>query len=417
MNKKIMSLLTVLLLFVLVACRSTNSKQTSVLSEPVATSAPIEDTFVIELIFGNERVTETIVFNEEETTLFNVIDVVFDITYDESNFGPMITSIKTKDGDFTLESQDGAFIAIYINDEQALTGVHEIIVAKDQTYSFVFEWYDQSKQISFIIDQFIDHHLTNYIHDDSIDMNIVVLLAHLGLLDDYLTLNDVLEYFIELDTNNVSELYKAMVIISAFNGDMTNVHGLNLVEKLISINDTSKYSAPYALIGLNTGVHDEDISNYESALIESMTTTNKPSKDVGLDMSGITLAALSPYKNDEAVKAVIDEYIAFLEDTINEFGGIRDEHWDMNENASSIAQVIIGLIAVDVNESSDLLTRDNSLITRLLDYANVDGSFNWTLDDDRADLAFSTPQAVLALTLYQKYSETNEPVIFYKFSE
>lgn len=293
-----------------------------------------------------------------------------------------------------------------------MVGVNEIYVKKDHTYRLALEWWDQDAHIAYIINRFIDQHAATYVNDQMLDIHVVIALAHLGLLEDYISLEEALADYSSIDSDNmsVSELYKAILTIHALGGDVSN-----FVRLLVELNDTEKYSAPYALIGLNCGHHGVDVSSYESELLETLIGTNMPSQALGLDLSGITLAALSPYIEREDVSAVIQDYLMFLENNLNEFGGIRDEHFD--ENASSLAQLIIGLIAIDVNRLSNVLTNENAnLIHRLLDFSNDDGTFYWSLDSDHPDLSFSTPQAFLALVLYQKYIEQEQAIRFYDFS-
>lgn len=394
MNKKIMSLLMVLFVFVLAACNGP-SKQAK-----------------IELVLGFQVVTEIVDVKDETRTLFDVLQDRFDITYKSYDFGPMLESISTKEGRFTIEAPEGSFIAFYVNGEPSMVGVNEIYVKKDHTYRLALEWWDQDAHIAYIINRFIDQHAATYVNDQMLDIHVVIALAHLGLLEDYISLEEALADYSSIDSDNmsVSELYKAILTIHALGGDVSN-----FVRLLVERNDTKKYSAPYALIGLNCGHHGVDVSAYESELLETLIGTNMPSQALGLDLSGITLAALSPYIEREDVSAVIQDYLMFLENNLNEFGGIRDEHFD--ENASSLAQLIIGLIAIDVNRLSNVLTNENAnLIHRLLDFSNDDGTFYWSLDSDHPDLSFSTPQAFLALVLYQKYIEQEQAIRFYDFS-
>ncbi|HEY8435586.1 MAG TPA: DUF4430 domain-containing protein [Haloplasmataceae bacterium] len=411
MNKKIMSLLMVLFVFVLAACNGPSDETSMSTSEPVSTKQA-----KIELVLGFQVVTEIVDVKDETRTLFDVLQDRFDITYKSYDFGPMLESISTKEGRFTIEAPEGSFIAFYVNGEPSMVGVNEIYVKKDHTYRLALEWWDQDAHIAYIINRFIDQHAATYVNDQMLDIHVVIALAHLGLLEDYISLEEALADYSSIDSDNisVSELYKAILTIHALGGDVSS-----FVRLLVERNDTKKYSAPYALIGLNCGHHGVDVSAYESELLETLIGTNMPSQALGLDLSGITLAALSPYIEREDVSAVIQDYLMFLENNLNEFGGIRDEHFD--ENASSLAQLIIGLIAIDVNRLSNVLTNENAnlihrLIHRLLDFSNDDGTFYWSLDSDHPDLSFSTPQAFLALVLYQKYIEQEQAIRFYDFS-
>ncbi len=95
-----------------------------------------------------------------------------------------------------------------------------------------------------------------------------------------------------------------------------------------------------------------------------------------------------------------------------------DTTYPGTENAASISQVIMGLIANDIDPTGvDYTKGDNNLITRLLEYQTDTGSYDWAFDDEYTeDLAFSTPQAFLALVVYQTYANTYAPVNPYDFN-
>ena len=73
-----------------------------------------------------------------------------------------------------------------------------------------------------------------------------------------------------------------------------------------------------------------------------------------------------------------------------------------------MSQVIMGLIANNIDPTGDDYTKGtNNLISRLTEFQTDTGSFYWVLGDDvTEDLSFSTPQAFLALVVYQQYSNT-----------
>ena len=116
---------------------------------------------------------------------------------------------------------------------------------------------------------------------------------------------------------------------------------------------------------------------------------------------------------------MITEFATWIQNDQLPSGGIetRDMGWGSSENAASISQVIIGLVANGIDPRGVNYTQGtNNLITRLLDFQHPTGSFDWTLTDAvDEDLAFSTPQAFLALVVYQEYANTMSAVNPYSF--
>ena len=83
-----------------------------------------------------------------------------------------------------------------------------------------------------------------------------------------------------------------------------------------------------------------------------------------------------------------------------------------------MSQVILGLLANGIDPTgTDYTKGTNNLISRLLDFGTETGSFDYVLDDELTeDLAFSTPQAFLALVTYQVFANTYSAVNPYDFN-
>ncbi len=125
------------------------------------------------------------------------------------------------------------------------------------------------------------------------------------------------------------------------------------------------------------------------------------------------------------VDSLIEEYTTWISTSQLDSGGVmtRDVVWGETtypgtENASSISQIILGLIANGIDPTGiDYTKGTNNLISRLLEFGTETGSFDYVMGDELTeDLAFSTPQAFLALVAYQVYSNTYNAVNPYDFN-
>lgn len=212
----------------------------------------------------------------------------------------------------------------------------------------------------------------------------------------------------------VTDLEKNILVLSAAGYDASNVSGINLINLLTNHDrlETQGNNGPaYALLAL-------DSKNYQIAANAKWNRANlvdyvlnvqldngawslygdTPSTDV----TGIAMAALSPYREQTDVQAAIDKAVAWLSSNQYKTGGFSEE-FNGGESSESIAQVIIGLTAVGVDPAGAQFTKsDTNLIKRLLDFQNKDGGFSHLITDNESS-PISSSQAFLALTAYQNY--------------
>lgn len=264
------------------------------------------------------------------------------------------------------------------------------------------------------IDEIISSYLENHASDDLNNYVNITILSHLGKLDEFISVerfNENINASSIEEITSIGNAYKYSIILSAFDQDLSSFDGVSLVEKTASLNEIGKYQSLYGLMALNNykGEKSESVQAYFDALIEDLTKVNTP-KVATPDLGGTTLIALAPYYQNDDVKAVIDEYVNWISEEVQlENGAIPDTY--MGENAATIAQVIMGLVANNIDPRSEEFTKgDNDLITALLEYALDDGSFKYQMENDSSDLMFSTPQAVLALVVYQQFVKLNQAV-------
>ncbi len=359
--------------------------------------------------------SETVGYNDDfDGTLFDLLDQNFLVGYTDSEWGKYIYSI-----DY-LTPKTGAYIAFYKNGAMSLVGIDSTLFEDGDVFSFEVTWWDmQEKAVDDAIYLFLDAYGDFYVSETSIDYNVISALALLGVVDEYVTLEEVQALVDEMTLTTVNDYFKAVMMLQAVNGDTDS-----LISDLNSIVAVGPYGqTAYGLLALDSYNHSIDYSSFISSALNDLTTTTP--YDLGLDAGGISLVSLSNYSEEPGIQAIIDEYATWISTSQLASGGVqtRDITWGDTtypgtENAASISQVILGLIANDINPTSvDYTKTENNLISRLLEYQTATNSFDYVLDDDIAeDLMFSSPQAFLALVTYQTYVNSYEAVNPYNFN-
>lgn len=334
-------------------------------------------------------------------SLFDLLDTSFDITAFDTDYGKMITAFEH------LSPLNGAYIAFYKNGEMSFVGVDSATFTDGDAFHFSVEFWDTlEQQVEDSIALFLDHMVGQYINttdgEEVLNYNVVTALGLLGELDMYVDDAFIASYVSNMNLVTANDYFKAIALLNAANLDSSGI-----VDGLIDIAQTGSYGATgRQLIALNSIETDSDFSAFETAALEYY-SLNTP-YDAGLDSGGIDVMALSKYDDDPSVSALIDDYVTWIQTDQLDNGGLmtRDLGWGSSFNAASMAQVVMALIANGENPTSDdFTTNDHHLIDALLMFQTDTGSFDWDLEDDvEEDLMFSTPQAFLALVMYQTYS-------------
>ncbi|QMS85443.1 DUF4430 domain-containing protein [Candidatus Xianfuyuplasma coldseepsis] len=350
---------------------------------------------------GHETAIVLAFNDDQDITLKAVAKGFFNADITESEYGAFVNTMN----DMNLPY--GSYIAIYENDEPSSVGIDDLVIDDGDVFEFRVVWWDVIQyEVYETLHLFIDNHLDDYISTSYIDYN--VFLGCQGLCDDVLTDEEIELYLNGLTLSTTQDYFKAMMIANHLEND-----------SLLQTYQTALYSnastGPYGqtamtMIALDHTNPDFDYSTFiDDAMVYFASTTPY---DEGLDTGGLDLVALSPYLDSQATQDLVDAYVTWIQSEQLPSGGIktRDVMWNDTtypgtENAASISQVIIGLIAVGVDPTGDELTVGfNNLITRLLEFHLDDGSFDWDLTDEiENDLLFSTPQAFLALSTYYHY--------------
>src|SRR5690606_38091787 len=119
--------------------------------------------------------------------------------------------------------------------------------------------------------------------------------------------------------------------------------------------------------------------------------------------------ALAPYTTIEGVDTQVEAMTSYIKENLTEDGV---SSWG-SANSASTASVIFGLIAHAIDpRSEEYQTVGVDLIEALLTY-ELNGAFKWTLDQEEADMMFSTPQVFAALVAYKVYRDVYLKPAFY----
>ena len=359
--------------------------------------------------------SETIGYNDDFTgNLFNILDDNFTVGYSESEWGKFIYSLDH------LYPKTGAYIAFSKNGEMSNVGVELSTFDDGDILEFEVMWWDDAqKAVDDSIQLFLLNHASDYVNSTTVDYNVISALYLLGLVDDFVTVTEVETLVNEATLTTVNDYFKAIIKLQSI-----EMNTDDLATELNEIVAVGPYGqTAYGLLALDSGNHTVDYSAYITNALSDLGTTSP--FDLGLDSGGISLVALSNYTEETGVTDLIAEYTTWISTSQLDSGGLqpRDTVWGETvypgtENAASISQVILGLVANGVDPTgTDYTKTDNNLITRLLEYQTDTGSFDWAFGDDiTEDLMFSTPQAFLALVVYQTYANTYSAVNPYNFN-
>jgi len=342
-----------------------------------------------------------------EFTLMDTIRNAYDVDYTETDYGTMINTIND------MEVPYGAYIAISENEEMSMVGVDDIIVEDGDIFEFSVQWWDTTQEAVYdALMLFMDNQLDTYLTTDFIDYN--VLLGCQDLCDGYpiydaIQNDSVLETYLDgLTQTTVQDYFKAIMIANTMSD---SVYSNTLITALNSMVVTGPYGQTgLGLLALDSYDHSEDYSSYVLSALSTLQTTTPYAE--GIDAGGMSVVALANYRDEPGIQALIDEYINWIVDIQLPSGGVttRDITWGDTvypgtENAASISQVILALVANGLDPASgDFVQGDTNMVLRLLDFQLEDGSFDWDLTDEVLnDPAFSTPQAFLALASYYQF--------------
>ena len=197
-----------------------------------------------------------------------------------------------------------------------------------------------------------------------------------------------------LHDKKYTEYSRMVLAMTAIGKDPTNIGGYNLLMPLADYDKVvwQGVNGPiWALLALNSKDYSIPQNNAvkkqatKEMYLEYILDNQKP--DGGWSMSGdssdidltaMAIMALSHYKDDNTVSFAIDRGLNCLSDNQSEDGGFKNGG---NENAESVAQVIIALCELGISpEDARFQKNGNSIIDNLLKYS-VNGGFKHLITD------------------------------------
>jgi hypothetical protein len=426
-----------------------------------------EETASITLVIEGETTeTHTIEFDEvTDTNLFELITSELDVTYDTTDYGPMITAIES------ISATEDYYIGFYKNDAFAQEGVNTISFEDGDTFTFKRE------------------EILDYVTFEIVGMEIETVFASINNHDDLLSVLESavdVEYidtdygpqllsvddltasegnYIHISKNGVAasegigtiEYAEGDVFtfslewwdIKAYMLDTFTTFETNYIDSYL---DTYNYYVLSALNVLDTidqytidapAYDDEgdgsshikyilaaqalsiDTTTAETNLLENATIDHLYSGSLmslvlddnafqtqfltavddanltTLDLDTLSLVLLALNKRD------IDTYNETIIETITT--NLYTSSY--GNNAATMAHVIIALISAGIDPSDEAFNyEDESLVDYFMTYHAGDGSFYYQLDNDTPDMMFTTPQAQLAVAMYYEFLDTNAAV-------
>jgi len=212
---------------------------------------------------------------------------------------------------------------------------------------------------------------------------------------------------------NVTDVAKHILIVTAFGKTATDIEGIDLIDVVTNhegMTQQGNNGPIYSLLALDSGNYETgDHTKWSrEALIDLILEAQLPDGSWALtgntgsaDMTGIALAALAPYQDDERVKTALEKAYQWIRDHMSDEGGFYDEYSD-GYPSESIAQVIIGLIATGEDPAGEAFTKNGiNLVQALLTFQTEAGGFRH-LQTDEEDNPLATNQALLALAAFQE---------------
>lgn len=347
-------------------------------------------------VTGTVLLSESIIFAEDdEETLIDLVDEQVGLDYSVYDIGVFVNGV----GGF-YPTEYGItynyYYSLFVDGIPTSTGIQDLDIQDDMSVSFVeTTMLDETDlEIDRLIQVFIENHYSTYVNNDTYEHYVLAAIEQLGLhgyqapLLSSLTLNYPSPI---LSRTTIAETFKTTVFEKAYDLD------LNTTKTALAGFEASN---PYDAISLLTALSMTEGSSEQIVDILDMLTSSTPAY-MDADYAGMLLLALAPYREDIALHKTLEEMVTYIQ-TMLSVDGV--ESWG-NANSSSTATVILGLVAQGINpRGENYTTSGTDLIEALLKYES-EGAYKWLLDDEQANMAFSTPQVFSALVAYKIYRD------------
>lgn len=273
--------------------------------------------------------------------------------------------------------------------------------------------------------------------DDGTSAWIAFDFARGGLLKDSSDALDVMRTYVTesyagpyhgLDDLRPTTWSRAVILVSILGGDPTSFGSLPDGSKADLVSEgivNWSYTANYGEQGSNAWIwgllalsasdaKPSDDARYPAHVMvdallacqasDGSFSLNEKEGSGSVDVTGMALSALAPYRDREDVSQAIDKAIEYLSEVQREEGCYSDEMAGSDPTCESTAMAVIGLSAcgVDVDTDERFIKGGVSLLAGLLSFQKDDGTFAHTISDlSDADVdTLPSEQALRALLSY-----------------
>ena len=211
---------------------------------------------------------------------------------------------------------------------------------------------------------------------------------------------------------------RVAITLAAMGKDLTDVDGVNLMKMIYNDELKTKMSKDtsncpiWGLIALdcqNTKIPSDAVWTREKLidLILSYQTAEggfglSDNKTSSIDMTGMALQALAPYKEQENVKPAFDKALKHFKENMTPNAGFTDAG---KENSCTVAQVLTALTAADIDpldKENGFTVGKKNIVSNLHTYKGEQG-FLWQtgLKPD----VMATQQVTYAMEAYRRFAE------------
>ena len=215
---------------------------------------------------------------------------------------------------------------------------------------------------------------------------------------------------------------RIVLVLGTMGYDVSNIDDVHVIEEMANnakLDKASSNQVAFTLLALDSRQYavPEDAKWTREALVELLLTFQAKDGSFALsqgadsgsvDMTGMCLQALAPYKEDEKVKPAVEQALIYLKDKRTSEAGFVEGG---SENSCTASQVLTAMTALGIDplKAENGMTFGNkNLITNLDKFKAPSGGFD-TYDDGKEDAegikTMSGQQVTYALDSYIRFAE------------
>lgn len=212
-----------------------------------------------------------------------------------------------------------------------------------------------------------------------------------------------------LHDKKYTEYSRVVLALKAIGKDPSNVAGYNLLDKLADFDKViwQGINGPiFALLALDSGNYGT--TEYKDKLIGEILKNEIKGGGFSLtgtmadvDITGMALQALAPYKDRSNVKPVVDRALEVISTLQKSDGNFKSFGQD---NVEALSQVLVALCGLGINPETDsrFIKNNNSVVDSLMSYYVPNTGFKHTVDG-QGNNQMSTEQAYYALVALDRF--------------